>query len=113
MRELVADGDLLAVTEPVQMEILAGARHPGDEVRLRAMLARPWLLGVDAAVDFDAAASVHRSCRRVGVTPRGIVDCMIAAVAWRRGASLLAHDVDLDRVAGVVGVAMDEGSLRA
>lgn len=38
---------------------------------------------------------------------------MIAAVALRRGASLLAHDVDLDRVAGVMGITMDEGSLRA
>ena len=113
VRELVADGGLLAVTEPVQMEILAGARHPGDEVRLRAMLARHALLGVDAAVDFDAAASIYRSCRRVGVTPRGIVDCMIAAVARRRGAVLLAHDVDLDRVASVMGIAMDQGSLRA
>ncbi len=113
MRELVAHGAVLAVTEPVQMEILAGARHPGDELRLRAMLARPTLLAVDAAVDFDAAASIYRSCPRGGVTPRGIVDCMIAAVAWRNGAALLAHDVDLDRVATVMGITVDEGSLRA
>jgi predicted nucleic acid-binding protein len=38
---------------------------------------------------------------------------MIAAVAWRRGATLLAHDVDLDRVADVIGIAVDEASLRA
>jgi predicted nucleic acid-binding protein len=38
---------------------------------------------------------------------------MIAAVARRRGATLLAFDVDLDRVAGVVGIGMDEASLRA
>lgn len=113
MRDLVSGGDLLRVTEPVQMEMLAGARHPGDEVRLRALLGRPGFLGVDVAVDFDAAAGIYRTCRRAGVTPRGIVDCMIAAVALRRGASLLAHDVDLDRVAGVMGITMDEGSLRA
>jgi predicted nucleic acid-binding protein len=42
-----------------------------------------------------------------------MVDCMIAAVAWRRGAALLAHDADMDRVAGVVGIEVDEASLRA
>jgi len=42
-----------------------------------------------------------------------MVDCLIAAVAWRRGAVLLAHDADLDRIAGVVGVELDEASLRA
>jgi predicted nucleic acid-binding protein len=47
------------------------------------------------------------------VTPRGMVDCMIASVAWRREATLLAHDADMDRVAGVVGIALDEASLRA
>lgn len=44
------------------------------------------------------------------VTPRGLLDCMIAAVAWRCGATLLAQDVDLQRVADVVGIAMDESS---
>ena len=42
----------------------------------------------------------------------GMVDCMIAAVAMRGGASLLAHDADLDRVARVVGITMDAASLR-
>jgi predicted nucleic acid-binding protein len=47
------------------------------------------------------------------VTPRGLVDCLVATIAWRHGAHLLAHDVDLDRVARVIGVPMDEASLRA
>jgi predicted nucleic acid-binding protein len=42
-----------------------------------------------------------------------MIDCMITAVAWRRSATLLAHDADLDRVARVVGVGLDEASLRA
>ena len=32
---------------------------------------------------------------------------MIAAVAWRRGASLLAHDRDMNLVAGVIGIEID------
>jgi len=45
------------------------------------------------------------------VTPRGIVDCMIASVARRHGAALLAHDVDIGRVATVVGIDLDHASL--
>ena len=63
--------------------------------------------------DFDAAARIYRRCRQVGVTPRGMVDCLIAAVAYRRGVALLSWDVDMDRVARVIGVELDEASLRA
>ena len=71
------------------------------------MLLRCELLGFDPVVDFEAAAQIYRRCRRVGVTPRGMVDCMIAAVAWRHGATLLARDADLQRVAQVMGVPVD------
>ncbi len=69
------------------------------------------MLPFDAAADFDAAVRIYRRCRRSGTTPRGMIDCLIAAVAWRRGASLLAADGDLARVARVVGIEMDEASL--
>jgi predicted nucleic acid-binding protein len=42
-----------------------------------------------------------------------MTDCMIAAVAWRRRATLLSQDVDLDRVAQIIGIDMDDASLRA
>jgi predicted nucleic acid-binding protein len=100
------------VTEPVVMEVLAGAHDDAREADLRRLLSRAGLLRFDAATDFDAATRVYRRCRRSGVTPRGMIDCMIAAVAWRRGAVLLSHDVDLDRVARVVGIELDEASLR-
>jgi predicted nucleic acid-binding protein len=35
---------------------------------------------------------------------------MIAAVAWRERAAILARDVDLDRVARVVGIDLDQPS---
>jgi predicted nucleic acid-binding protein len=38
-----------------------------------------------------------------------MVDCMIASVAARHGAALLARDVDLVRVAAVVGITLDHG----
>ena len=95
------------------MEVLAGARGDHQENELRRLLARFELLPFDAVADFQSAARVYRSCRRVGVRPRGLLDCMIAAVAHRHGAALLAHDADLDRVARVIGIDRDEASLRA
>jgi predicted nucleic acid-binding protein len=112
LRELISSDDgRLAVTEPVIMQVVAGARSDDRERDLRRLLARFDLLRFDTAADFDAAARIYRSCRRSGITPRGMVDCMIASVAWRHGAALLAHDSDLTRVATVVGIAIDEASL--
>ena len=107
------DEDTLAVSEPVMMEVLAGARTQAGEADLRRLLLRFALLSFDPVSDFDAAVRIYRRCRAVGVTPRGLLDCMIAAVGWRSRATLLAHDVDLDRVAGVIGLQLDEASLRA
>jgi predicted nucleic acid-binding protein len=109
---LETDGPLM-VTEPVIMEVLARARTEAQESDLRRLLLRGGLLPFDASTDFEAAARIYRRCRRSGVTPRGMIDCMIAAVAWRRGAALLSYDADLDRVAGVIGIDVDGASLRA
>jgi predicted nucleic acid-binding protein len=103
----------IAVTQPVVMEVLAGARSLECESDLRRLLQRFRLLRFDVAADFDGAVQIYRRCRSAGVTPRGMVDCMIAAVAWRHGATLLAWDADLDRVARVIGIELDEASLRS
>jgi predicted nucleic acid-binding protein len=110
MTELIASEGPLAVTEPVLMEVLAGARDEQRAADLRRLLLRCHLLAVEPAADFDAAARAYRRCRRVGVTPRGLLDCLVVAVAWRSGASVLAKDVDVERVAAVLGVTLDPAS---
>lgn len=110
LTELITEGDELAVTEPVIMEVTAGARSDEREADLRRLLLRCHLLRFDPVVDFDGASRIYRRCRKVGVTPRGMVDCMIASVALRQSASLLALDADLHRVAHVVGIRMDEAT---
>ena len=104
---LIADDAEIAVTEPVIMEVTAGARTAAREQDLRRLLGRCSLLRFDAAIDFDAASSIYRTCRRSGVTPRGMIDCMIASVAHRYDATLLASDADLHRVAQVIGIPLD------
>lgn len=113
LRGLIEAGGPVAVTEPVVMEVLAGARDERREADLRRLLGRFELLSFDAVTDFDGAVTIYRRCRAAGVTARGMLDCMIAAVAWRTGATLLSHDADMDRVAGVVEIELDKASLRA
>ena len=107
LTELIRDDGPVAVTEPVVMEVLAGARSETRERDLRRLLARFELLRFDPVADFAGATSIYRRCCSNGVTPRGLVDCMIAAVARRAEASLLAQDRDLGQVAGVMGIALD------
>ena len=110
--ELIADDGPLMFTEPVLMEVFAGARSDARQEDLRRMMLRFGLAHFDAVTDFDAATRIYRRCRQVGVTPRGMVDCMIAAVAYRRALALLAWDADMFRVAEVIGIDVDEASLR-
>jgi predicted nucleic acid-binding protein len=112
LTELIEAEGPVAITEPVMMEVLAGARSDAREADLRRLLLRFQLCAFDAAADFEGAARIYRRCRQSGITPRGMVDCMIAAVARRHQATLLACDSDLEHVAGVIGIDLDEASRR-
>lgn len=109
---LVETGGPLAVTEPVIMEFVGGTRSSTHERAAHRLFARFHHLTFDSPVDFRLATRIFQNCRRRGITPRGFVDCMIAAVAYRHRATVLAHDVDLARICEVVGVELDEASLR-
>jgi predicted nucleic acid-binding protein len=93
------------------MEVLAGARDARRQGDLRRLLLRFRLLAFDSVADFEAAASIYRRCRDAGVTPRGLLDCMICAVALRSGAFVLAHDRDLAKVGAVISLPLDPASL--
>jgi predicted nucleic acid-binding protein len=113
MRELLTAGPVsLAVTEPIVMEVLAGARDNSRARDLQRLLLFPRLIRLDPAADFHAAARIYRHCRQRGITPRGLLDCLIAAVARRTDATLLAWDSDIARVSQVIGVVLDDASRR-
>ena len=110
LSELIDQQGPIAVTEPILMEVQAGARDDQRQELLRRLLLRFHLLPFDPVADFDGAAVIYRRCRAAGITPRGMLDCMIAAVAWRTKVTLLAQDADLDRVAAVIGIPLDGAS---
>jgi predicted nucleic acid-binding protein len=94
-RLLTAD---LATCDPVRMEVLAGARGESHLRRLRGLLARATTLQTGPA-DYEAAASLYRTCRRRGETVRKLIDCLIGAVAVREGVPILHADTDFDTLA--------------
>lgn len=110
LAELIESDALVATTDPVDMEVLAGARDSVGERNLRNLLRRFMLLVFDPVADFEAAARIYRRCRGRGVTPRSLIDCMIASVAMRHRASVLAHDTDFALIGSVVALELDPAS---
>lgn len=103
LTELIRAGAAeVAVTEPVLMEVLAGARDDRRHQELRRLLTSFRWLPLDPVADFEGAAKIYRRCRAAGVTPRGLVDCMIVNVALRTGSQLLAADRDFVAMSEVV-----------
>lgn len=89
-------------TEPVIMELLAGATTPRSVENLEKLIGGLPLLALDAFVDYRAAATAARACRRSGHPVRSIIDCLIAAVAVRTGAALVHRDRDYDHLAAIL-----------
>lgn len=93
--------DQVVVTEPVVMEVLAGVSDPGRRERMSNALRSFHWLPFDSASDFDAASRIYSGCRSKGVTPRGLVDCLIAAVAMRTSIEVLSSDRDFAAIASI------------
>jgi len=94
----------LATTEPIVMELLAGAPNPRALRELEILTAGLALLSVDVTVDYHDAAAIYRATRSAGHTVRRMNDCLIAAVAARNGATLVHRDADFDIIADTVAV---------
>jgi hypothetical protein len=97
LREAIRAGEVV-VTDPVMLEVMSGARR-GLEDRILRLLSEQDYEPVAPRVDWLDAAAVYRACRRQGVTVRANVDCLIAAVAIRRGVPVLHIDRDFDAIA--------------
>ena len=98
LRSALEGGVELLCTDVVVMELLAGARDDADRDRLRRLALGLEFVAVDGPADYEHAAELYRLCRRAGETPRKLSDCLIAAVAIRAGAKVLAADADFEAI---------------
>jgi predicted nucleic acid-binding protein len=111
LTELVSlGGGAIACTEPVLMEVLAGSRDGRRHGELRQLLTSYQWIACDPVADFEGASIVYRRCREVGITPRGLIDCMIVNIALRSGSSILAFDRDIELMSSVLHFELDPAS---
>lgn len=94
----------VTLLEPVKAELMVGARSNAELGELRRLLDGLDIELIHPRDDFDSAVAIHLRCRSVGVTPRGLVDCLIAAITQRCGLPLLHADGDLAAIAKVIGI---------
>lgn len=87
------------VTEPVIMELLAGARDVENFKRIRRLTDAMPLCQVYPVCDYPEAGALYKYLRQRGVTIRSMTDCLIAVIAWRREATLVHADRDFDVIA--------------
>lgn len=83
----------LAVSDPIRMELLAGARNEAHLEQLRRLLARYTHIHSIPA-DYELAGILYRQCRANGETVRKLMDCLIAAIAIRQELPLMHQDGD-------------------
>ena len=88
------------ICDVIRMEILAGARDQQHVTQLEKLLARATTNKTEP-VDYDNAAAIYRACRKLGVTIRAQIDCLIAAIAIRTSTKIIHHDSDFDAIAQV------------
>ena len=99
LTKLIKAGDELATTEPVVMEVLAGARDDQHTDELRRVLYRGTLIHASGLQTFGHASAIYRECRQAGETVASLVDCHIAAVCIENDAKVLAVDRDYEMIA--------------
>ena len=88
--------DELGVVDVVRMELLAGAGGDEQVVTVSRLLARGVALPTLSPGDHEYAASLYRAARRSGATVRSMIDCLVASVAVRLDAPVLARDRDFE-----------------
>jgi len=106
--DILADAvtaDELAITEPILLEYLNGARNQAEYERFSSGFGAARLLPATAN-DWTRALEVHGALARIGAGHQRSVriqDLVIGAVAERNGVPVLHYDEDFDRIAAITG----------
>ena len=100
--ESVVRLDEVVTCLPIIQEVLQGFRDESAfRIAREAMHAFPLVEAPLETAVFDEAVDLYRLARRIGITVRSSVDCLIAVCAIRNGLTLLHHDRDFDRIARI------------
>ncbi|MBS0366270.1 MAG: PIN domain nuclease [Proteobacteria bacterium] len=95
----LAEANVVVLSGLVVTEILQGMRDDAQAEPVKAHLARLEMAPELGRSDYEAAATIYRTCRVRGFTPRSTIDCLIAQQCLREGYTLLACDRDFSVIA--------------
>lgn len=85
------------------MELLSGTTSQASSREVERLLQRSPFVAFDSAADFPAATEIRRRALRQGLDV-GSIDCLILAVAGRRGTTLITKDRPQAALASVLGI---------
>jgi predicted nucleic acid-binding protein len=92
------------VPELVMMELLVGTTDESKANLRRQRLQRFVIEPLEPIRDAEAAAAIHRQCRRRGDTVRSMIDCLVAAMAIRLDVPVAHRDRDFEVIATHCGL---------
>ena len=101
---MIGEGQTLATTDVVIMELLCGAGTSDHRSSIWAFMNRCVMLPTRPLFDYEVAAELYIRCRRDGFSPANTNDLLIAAVAIGKKIPLLAADTNFERIAAVSGL---------
>jgi predicted nucleic acid-binding protein len=102
LRMVLDRGVTAALTPLVYQEVLQGACDERAFRDYQSFLSpQPLLQPLDATVTCERAARLYFECRRIGLTIRSSVDCLVAQIAVEHDVALLHDDRDFERIAKV------------
>ena len=103
--DLVDDRDAILTCLPVVQEVLQGFDDErAFQIARTAMLALPCVEAPVTLALIERAVDLYRRTRRIGLTVRSSVDCLIAACAVGHHLTVVHHDRDFAAIAKVVAL---------
>jgi predicted nucleic acid-binding protein len=95
----------IATCLPVMQEVLQGFREEAAfRIARDAFLSMPMVESPLSVTVYLEAADLYRQARRMGITVRSSVDCLIAVCAARNGLTVIHDDRDFDALAPLTGL---------
>jgi predicted nucleic acid-binding protein len=104
LKELIEQGESLALTDLIYCEVLQGVLDESKFRHTRSILRAYPILRMRGLRTFEHAAGIYRACRKRGLTIRKTADCLIAATCVEAGAELYHNDCDFNAIAKVRGL---------
>jgi predicted nucleic acid-binding protein len=100
MHRVESQGVSFAIPAVCAQELLQGARDNREYKKLREyLITQELLVPKDPVTTHFEAAKIYFDCKRLGISPRSSIDCLIVQLVIEFDGELLHSDKDFERIA--------------